>query len=556
MMRRGIQALTFLFAATWSLVHAPQVHAQKQPGDAAQIKKGSTDADWPAHGGTNSAWRYSALDQINTSNVKNLKAVWSFQTGDYQNGLESSPIVVDGVIFISTIDDVFALDGATGDLIWQYNYSPLPGLTKGRNFGVAVGDGKVFLGTHDDHVVALDQKTGKEVWKVAEADGSSCGRCGIQAAPLIVNDKVIVGAAGYPGRLTAFDMKTGHMVWRFNMIPKPGEPGHETWPDDDSWKRGGINIWQTGSFDPDLNLVYWGTGDCCGIASRGDTKFGDLYEDSILALDADTGKLRWHYQEIPHDTWDLDASWELLLMDRPVSGKMRKLVVQFAKAGFTFAWDRETGELLAVYPYAKTNNWVKDINAKGELIGRNDPPLGKTTKICPSEGGAKNWNQVAYSPRTQLAYLPVVEMCNDLTLSPMPNVPPTFVFTAPPNGPAYTHLDAVDPVTGKVAWTYPYKYQIWTSMMATAGDLMVTGDPEGHAFALDARTGKELWKFQTGSGVHGNPVTYMVRGRQYIAIPTGSGVTDIMYNSGVWPEAGKWRLGSTLFVFALPEESK
>ena len=149
------------------------------------------------------------------------------------------------------------------------------------------------------------------------------------------------------------------------MIPKPGEPGHETWPDDDSWKRGGISIWQTGSFDADLNLVYWGTGDCCGEAYRGDVKYADLYEDSILALDADTGKLRWYYQEIPHDNWDYDANWELLLMDRPVNGKMRKLVVQFAKAGYTFVLDRVTGELLGVYPYAKTNNFVKSINAEG-----------------------------------------------------------------------------------------------------------------------------------------------------------------------------------------------
>lgn len=555
-MGRGVQVVMFLLATGCLLLHTPQVGAQKQAGDSAQIKEGSTGVDWPSHGGTNLAWRYSALDQINTSNVKNLKAVWSFQTGDYQNGLESSPIVIDGVIFISSFDDVFALDGATGDLLWQYKYNPLPGKTTGRNFGVAVGDGKVFLGTHDDHVVALDQKTGKEVWKVADADSTSCGRCSIQAAPLIVKDKVIVGAAGAAGSLTAYDMKTGHRVWRFSMIPKPGEPGHETWPDDDTWKRGGISIWQTGSFDADLNLVYWGTGDCCGEANRGDVKFADLYEDSILALDADTGKLRWYYQEIPHDNWDLDANWELLLMDRPVNGKMRKLVVQFAKAGYTFVLDRVTGELLAVYPYAKTNNFVQSINQKGELIGRLDPPLGKTTKTCPSEGGAKNFNQVAYSPRTQLAYLPVVEMCNDLTLSSTPGEPPTFVFTAPPNGPAYTHLDALDPVTGKIAWTFPYKYQIWESILATAGDLMLTGDPEGHFFALDARNGKKLWSFQTGSGNHGNPVTYMIRGRQYIAAPTGEGVSAIMFNTGVWPEAANWRLGSTLFVFALPEESK
>ena len=222
---------------------------------------------------------------------------------------------------------------------------------------------------------------------------------------------------------------------------------------------------------------------------QGDSKYSKLYSDSIVALDADTGKLRWYYQEIPHDIWDQDASWELLLMDRPVNGKMRKLVVQFSKAGYTFVLDRETGELLNVYPYAESNNWVKGISPKGELIGRNDPVPGKTTKICPTVGGVKNWNQVAYSPRTELVYVPAVEMCNDLTLAPASvngqTGSYTWVFTAPPgHATAYSHLDAIEPITGKKQWTYPYKFQIFASILTTAGDLMFTGDPEGHFFAL------------------------------------------------------------------------
>jgi alcohol dehydrogenase (cytochrome c) len=377
----------------------------------------------------------------------------------------------------------------------------------------------------------------------------------IQAAPLIEKHKVIVGESGPRGHLTAFDTETGHMAWRFYTVPGAGEKGVETWPGD-TWKKGGINMWQTGSYDPELNLVYWGTGD----SHRGDVSFSNLYSDSIVALDGDTGKLRWYYQEIPHDTWDQDASWELVLMDRPVNGKMRKLVVQFAKAGYTFVLDRETGELLNVYPYAESNNWVKSISPKGELIGRNDPVPGKTTNICPTVGGVKNWNQVAYSPRTGLVYVPAVEMCNDLTLAPASTYEQTgaytWVFTAPPGHPtAYSHLDAIEPITGKKLWTYPYKFQIFASILTTAGDLMFTGDPEGHFFALDARSGKELWSFQTGAGNRGSPVTYMVGGRQYIATPTGMGHVGF-YNSGVWPEVSKWRYGSTLVVFALPEESK
>jgi alcohol dehydrogenase (cytochrome c) len=549
-MGRGAQIIAFLLATGWLCVCTQQA--------GAQDKAGSTGADWPSHGGTGSAWRYSALDQINTSNVKKLTPAWIFQTGDYQDGLQSTPIVVNGVLYLAAFDDVFALDGATGNLIWQYKYEPLSGFAVGRNFGVAVGDGKVFIGTRDAHVVALDQKTGQEVWKVAADDAYSC-RCTIQAAPLVAGHEVVVAEGGPRGRLTAFDTETGHLAWRFYVVPGAGEKGVETWAND-SWKKGGSNMWTTGSFDPNLKLIYWGTGDPSGAWNyQGDTKFAELYSDSILALDVDTGKLRWYYQEIPHDVWDQDGSWELLLMDRPVNGKMRKLLVQFAKAGYTFILDRETGELLNVYPYAESNNWVKSISPTGELIGRNDPAPGKTTNICPNVGGAKNWNQVAYSPRTSLVYVPVVEMCNDLTLPPSVNgqtVGATWVFTAPPgHASAYTHLDAVDPVSGKRQWTYPYRFQIFASILATAGDLMFTGDPEGNFFALDARSGEKLWSFQTGAGNRGSPVTYTVDGRQYIANPTGMGHVAF-YNSGVWPEVTTWRYGSALVVFALPKESK
>jgi alcohol dehydrogenase (cytochrome c) len=545
---RQIRIAFLLLAVCCAFPH----HTRAQDNDA-------TGADWPAHGGKDSSWRYSALNQINTSNVKKLAPAWIFQTGDYQDGLQSTPIVVDGILYVSAFDDVFALDGATGNLIWQYKYEPLPRFAVGRNFGVAVGDGNVFLGTHDGHVIALDQKTGKEVWKVAADDPYSC-HCVIQAAPMVVKGKVVVGEGGPRGRLTAFDTKTGHLAWRFYVVPGAGEKGVETW-EGDSWKHGGSNIWQTGSYDPALNLIYWGTGDPSGAWNyQGDTKYAKLYSDSIVALDADTGKLKWYYQEIPHDVWDQDASWELLLMDRPINGKMRKLVVQFAKAGYTFILDRETGELLGVYPYAESTNFVKSINSKGELIGRNDPMPGKKTLICPSVSGVKNWNQVAYSPKTELVYVPVLEGCNLLDLPPSEEGKPdsggTFTYTAPPgHKTAYTHLDAVDPVTGAKKWTYDYPFKIFASILTTAGDLVFVGQPDGKFLALDARNGQKLWEFQTGAGHRGSPVTYTVNGRQYIADPTGMG--NVGYNNnGVWPEAADWRIGSSLVVFALPEGTK
>jgi alcohol dehydrogenase (cytochrome c) len=556
-MRRRTLAVLVLIATGILFLLAKSSSAQRQSDLGPQSQRGATGADWPSHYGTNLAWRYSNLFQINTANVKRLLPAWNFQTGDYQVGLQSTPIVIDGVLYLSAMDDVFALDGATGRLNWQYKYQPVPGATVGRNFGVAVGDGKVFIGTADAHVVALDARTGHEVWKVAADDWSSC-RCGIQAAPLLVKDKVIVGERGPRGRVSAFNARTGQLEWRFYTIPGPGEKGNESWAGD-SWKNGNGNPWMTGSYDSDLNLVYWGVGDSTPAFYGAGREGSNLYTESVVALDAETGKLRWYYQEIPHDVWDYDAGWEMILMDREVSGRMRKLLVQFAKSGFAFVLDRETGELVKAYPYVDNINFVKGINEKGELQGRNEPVEDEVTLICPGNIGGSSWNQSAYSPRTGWAYVPALEMCNDLQIGPPAKyggMGGSFVFNAPPgHDTAYSHLDAVDPVTGKRQWTYPYKFDLFASILATAGDLVMTGDPEGYFFALDARTGNKLWSFQTGAGNRGSPITYIAGGRQYIAVPTGwTQVGDL--TTGIWPEAATWRHGSTLVVFALPEDSK
>jgi alcohol dehydrogenase (cytochrome c) len=528
---------------------------------------GATYADWPQYGGTASFWRYSALEQINTANVKRLAPVWAFQTGDYEMGLQATPIVIGGVLYLSTSrDNVYALDAADGHLIWQYKYpQPRGPVVYGpQNRGVAVGGGKVIIGTYDNYVVALDQKTGAEMWKVNVEDSKQCG-CNITAAPLIVRNTVIVGGTGgdsaHRGYLTAFDVRNGRLKWRFYTIPGPGEKGHETWKGD-SWKFGGGATWMTGSYDPDLNLVYWGVGNAASDFYAGERDGENLYTNSVVALNPDTGKLRWHYQEIPKDVWDFDSSYECVLIDREVRGQMRKLLVHVNKGGFAFVLDRSNGEFLGAYPIVDNYNWIKGVTEDGKLIGRNEPVEGKPTYICPGAAGGKSWNQIAFSPRTGWIYTPSLEVCNDVVAGKQEAVEGgsffggNFIMKPPPNGPAHSHVDAYDPVTGKRQWSFSYKYSLLASMLATAGDLVFTGDPEGNFFALDARTGAKLWSFQTGAGHRGSSVAYEVKGRQYVATPTGWGSLVSNALTPVWPEAETFRAGSTLMVFALPEDGK
>ena len=539
---------------------------------------GPARSDWTTHGGSPLSWRYSALNQINASNVKNLAPAWIFQTGDYAENLQSTPLVVDGVMYVITPRaHVFALDAATGRQLWQYTYSAARTAVAGsegnfvQNRGLAVGNGKVFFGTIDNNLVALDRKTGSEEWKVAVDDPRQCG-CNIGAAPLIAGDKVITGGnngdGAHRGYLTAFYMKTGRLAWRWYVVPGPGEKGNETWKGD-SWKFGGGAPWLTGSFDPSLNLVYWGTGNAGSdfydherVNGSDKSKDVNLYTASVVALDASTGKLRWHYQEVPDDVWDFDSSYESILIDREVKGRMRKLLVHMNKSGLTFVLDRATGEFLGVFSVPEVQDWITGITEDGKLVGRREPEPGKPLSYCPSVAGAKSWNSMAYSPRTGFIYAPVNEICNNVTATTLEGkeggtfMNGAFDINLPPNRATYSHLDAWDPVTGKRIWSYPYKYVLLASVLATAGDLVFSGDPEGFFFALNARTGAKLWSFQTGAGNRGSAISYSVNGRQYIATPTGwQGSLIGGAAAGLFPDQ-QWHMGSTLVVFALPENAR
>jgi len=530
---------------------------------------GATLNDWPSYGGMYAAWRHSALKQIDTSNVKNLVPAWAFQTGDWEQGLQSTPIVVDGVLYLSTSSSwVFALDGATGRVIWEYHYtfpSDLRPLAYGKqNRGVAVAHGMVFVGTADNHLVALNQKTGEEVWKVNIEDYRQCG-CNMTGAPLAIKDIVVAGVTGgdssHRGYLTALDAKTGRLRWRFYTIPGPGEPGHDTWKGD-TWKYGGGSTWMTGSFDPELNLLYWGVGNASSDLNGSKRKGDNLYTASIVALDPDTGKLKWHFQEVPNDVWDFDAAFEQILVDIPIGGRSRKVMLHPTKGGYIWVLDRATGEFLKAWPFAKNINWVAGITETGKLAGRQEPEVGKRKLICPSVVGAKNWNQGSYSPTTGGLYLPVQEMCNDLVAREEeipeggPSTGGNWFLKPPANGKAEGYIAAFDPATGERRWSVPATTWIMASILTTAGGLVFTGDPEGNFFALDAKTGQRLWSFQTGGGHRGSSISYSTGGRQYIATPTGWGSLVGAGHRGLFPDAPAPRSGSALFVFKLPEAAR
>jgi alcohol dehydrogenase (cytochrome c) len=524
--------------------------------------------NWLTYGGTYRAWRYNPLNQVNASNVHRLRAAWAFQLGELDGGLQATPLVADGVLYIVGPEDrVFALDAATGKTIWSYFYKYPKGQRYGYgnwSRGLALGHGSVFLGSLDNFVVALDARTGEELWKVNVEDSRKFG-CNITGAPLVVRDMVLVGSTGgdsaHRGHIVAFDCKTGQQRWRFNTIPGPGEKGNETWSGD-SWKHGGGAAWLTGSYDPELDLIYWGIGnpaaDFYGELRKGD----NLYTDCIVALKPATGEVAWHFQAIPHDLWDYDAAYECILLDLTVNGRMRKLLLHPNKGGFVWVLDRTNGEFVAGWKYMDSLNWSTGLDVKGVPQGRNEPELDKPKVICPSWSGARSWNHASYSPRTGQLYNIGVEWCGEYTVKP---VKPSegrgylggFVGRAyPPSGKVTTHLDAHDPLTGKKSWTFESKYPLLASLLSTGGDLVFTGNPEGDFFALDAKTGKKLWSFPTGSGHRGSPITYAVEGKQYVATPSGWGGLAARALAAYWPETAGLTSGATIFAFTLPESDQ
>ena len=486
--------------------------------------------NWLMYSGDYAGHRHSTLRQINNSNVASLVPKWAYQTmgtGKY----ESTSLEVDGVLYGTGSDDrAFALDAGSGRPIWQYQRALPPDIRPccGRvNRGFAILGDKVFLGTLDAHVIALDTKTGNVAWDVNTVGGSDYNKgYSITLAPLVIKNLVLIGVSGgeygIRGFIDAYDAATGARKWRFYTVPGPGEPGHETW-EGDSWKIGGAPAWITGTYDPTTNTTFWTTGNP-SPSNRGEGRAGDnLYSNSLLALDPDNGKLKWHFQFTKHDEHDYDATQVPVLVD---DGD-RHLILQANRNGFFYVIDRANGKLFSATPYGRVT-WSDSKDASGVPIERKEAsPTLTGVPVCPGALGATNWFSPTYDPQTKLFYVTAREQCDIFSTAPQPyEAGHAFYGSAYfPNDdtqPFWGAVRAIDPATSKIRWELKHLSPSWSGVLSTAGGLVFTGDVDGNFMALDAATGKILWHFQCGASVYASPMTYAIDGKQYVAIAAGT----------------------------------
>ena len=487
--------------------------------------------NWLMYSGNYASQRYSELDQINNTNAGQLKMQWAFQLRALDRA-ETTPLVIDGVMYVTEApSNVIALDARTGSPYWRYNH-PLPddlNFCCGRNNrGVAVLGERLFMSTLDAHLVALDAKTGAVIWDVEVAD--ELGGYSKTGAPLVVGDKVVTGVAGgefgIRGFVDAYDVETGERVWRLYTIPGPEHPDNSSW-EGDSWKTGGSPTWITGSYDADLDLIYWGTGNP-GPDWNGDVRMGDnLYSDAVLAIDPDTGELKWYFQFTPHDVHDWDSTQIPILADSEFDGQQRKLMLWPNRNAFFYVLDRETGEFLLGEPYAH-QTWAEGLDKKGRPIRiPNTFPSVEGTTVSPAIGGGTNWFSPSYSPRTDLLYVNAHDSETTYYIRDDEYVAGQQ-FTGgggrtPLPAASYTSaIRAISPQTGELKWEYRIQPRSTAGVLSTAGDLVFSGTIDGFFFALDAASGEELWTVNVGSRVHAAPMSFMVEGQQYVAIAAGN----------------------------------
>jgi alcohol dehydrogenase (cytochrome c) len=499
--------------------------------EVAYPKTGS----WPTYHGNLSGNRFSLLTQINTGNIEHLAPKWMFLIPAAPRALQVTPVVADGVMYVTSVNEAYALDARSGQEIWHYRRTRTPGLAgdaaTGINRGVAVVGDRVFMVTDNAHLIALHRLNGQLLWDVEMADSRQ--NYGATSAPLVVNDLVISGVSGgdegIRGFVDAYKASTGEHAWRFWTVPEAGEPGSETWSGR-AIEHGCAATWLTGTFDPEAKLLYWPTGNPCPDYNGDERKGDNLYSSSILALGPDTGKLKWHYQFTPHDLHDWDATETPLLVDAQFRGQQRKLMLQGNRNGFFYVLDRLTGKVLLAEPFVKNLTWASGIGPDGrpKLLPGNDPTV-EGQRVCPAVAGAANWPSTAFDPVTGLFYMFAEESCtvymkNDQWWETGKSFYGGGTRRTPGERAGQKFLKALDIQNGKIVWEIPDEGGgiLGSGVMATAGGLVFYGDSKGAFVAADAKTGKLLWHFNTGQNWKAGPMTYMVDGNQYVGVAAGS----------------------------------
>jgi alcohol dehydrogenase (cytochrome c) len=506
-----------------------RVHLLRRRGD--RFRQVTSETAWPTYNGDPGGNRYTTLTQIDRGNVGRLAAQWMFAVAG-AGQLQATPVVVDGIMYVAAPNECFALDAGTGREVWHYRRPRTAGLSTGghSNRGVAVAGDRVFMQTDNAHTIALNRFTGELLWDAELDDWRK--NYSASSAPLPAGNLVISGVAGGEhganGFVAAHDQETGKEVWRFWTVPKAGAPGSETWQGKDI-EHGGAPTWFTGSYDPELDLVYWPTGNPSKEYDGSDRKGDNLYASCILALDRKTGKLKWHYQFTPHDLWDWDATQTSVLVDTNWRGQPRRLMLHANRNGFFYVFDRANGTLLLAKPFVKNLTWASGIGPDGRPVRLpNQEPTPEGTKVCPSQDGATNWFSPSFNPATGLYYVQTFEKCSIYTKS---NVGDWETGKSYLGGSQRTATDpvpqrvlkAIDIRTGEIAWELPQPgpADSWGGTLTTASGLVIFGEDGGALMAVDAATGKPLWRVHTNQTWKASPMTYVFDGRQFVGVAAG-----------------------------------
>ena len=566
-----------------SAVAADDVEPVGAVDDEDLLTAQDNNANWLMYGRTYNSQRYSGLDQINKDNVSDLLPVWTFQTG-VLDGFECTPLVVDGIMYITTPwNHAYAIDCKTGSQLWHYQKSLPENMAlccDAVNRGFAVYGENLYMSTLDAHLVCLDKNTGEEIWDTAITAYNENGEeeqdiykmaYSATVAPLVIKGKVIIGISGAEygirGFIDAYNAETGERQWRFYTVPaEDDEAEHakealKSWGES-SWLTGGGSAWVTGTYDAELNTLYWGIGnpspDFNGEVRKGD----NLYTCSIVALNPDDGTYKWHFQNSPHDVWDYDGVNTPVLVDIERDGQQIKALVQAHRNGYFYCLNRENGEVIYGKPFCEVTWTDRTKGADGldpktgrPFVSPDAMPTEEGVRVCPGAAGGKEWNPMAYHPGTGLAYIPVIENCAKFTSGK------AFYIKGQPywgssltliDGEASGALRAIDAATGEIKWDVATRSPMVAGVLTTAGGLVLTGDAEGFLTAYDAGSGEDLWHFQCGSGHHASPITYTLDGKQYLAVCVGWGGWTAGFAGDGAPWLRDGRRGNTLFVFALP----